>query len=60
MQTSTSLFPMVAQSPLNKISSDMEATLDILEDEEVENLEFVHQEVGYDSMFLDLNRYNSR
>jgi len=51
---------MVAQSPLNKISSDMEATLDILEDEEVENLEFVHQEVGYDSMFLDLNRYNSR
>jgi hypothetical protein len=51
---------MVPQSPMNKISSDMEATLDYFDDEEVEKLEFAHQEVGYDSMFLDLNRYNSR
>ena len=53
---------MVPQSPMNKISSDMEATLDNFDDEEVEKLEFAHQEVGYDSMFLEtnLNRYNSR
>jgi hypothetical protein len=61
MQTSKSLFPL-AQSPLNKIQSDMEATLDNLDDEEVEKVEFAHQELGYDCMFPEnnLNRYNSR
>jgi hypothetical protein len=40
----------------------MEGTLDNFNDEEVEKVEFGHQELGYDSMFLEnnLNRYNSR
>ena len=40
----------------------MEATLDNFNDEEVEKLEFAHQEPGYDSMFPEnnFNRYNSR
>ena len=52
----------MTQSPLNKMSSDMEATLDNFEDDEVEQVEFTHQELGFDSMFPEnnLNRYNSR
>lgn len=44
------------------MSSDMDATLDNLEDEEVEQVEFTHQEIGFDAMFPEnnLNRYNSR
>ena len=40
----------------------MEASLDNLDDEEVDKVEFAHQELGYDAMFLEnnLNRYNSR
>ena len=40
----------------------MEASLDNLDDEEVEKVEFAHQELGYDCMFPEnnLNRYNSR
>ena len=47
---------------MNKLSSDMEATLDNFEDDEVEQVEFTHQELGFDSMFPEnnLNRYNSR
>tara|TARA_B110000285_G_scaffold16993_1_gene16566 strand:+ start:1348 stop:1506 length:159 start_codon:yes stop_codon:yes gene_type:complete len=52
----------MAPSPLNKIASEMEASLDNFDDEEVEKVDFSHQELGYDSMFLEtnLNRYNSR
>ena len=52
----------MAPSPLNKIASEMEASLDNFDDEEVEKVDFNHQELGYDSMFLEtnLNRYNSR
>ncbi len=62
MHTSNSMFPMV-NSPLNKVSN-MEDTLDNYEDEEVEKVEFIHQETNFDSMNLDghLNclRYNHR
>lgn len=40
----------------------MEASLDNLDDEEVEKVDFAHQELGYDYMYPEnnLNRYNSR
>ena len=61
MQTSKSLFPL-AKSPLSKIQSDIEASLDNLDDDEVEKVDFAHQEPGFDCMYPEnnLNRYNSR
>lgn len=47
MHTSNSMFPMV-HSPLNKMSN-MEDTLDNYEDEEVEKVDFMHQEANFDS-----------
>lgn len=40
----------------------MEASLDNLDDDEVEKVDFAHQEPGFDCMYPEnnLNRYNSR
>jgi hypothetical protein len=53
----------MVNSPLNKVSC-MEDTLDNYEDEEVEKVDFMHQESNFDSMNLENNfvslRNNSR
>jgi len=58
MHTSTSMFPMV-HSPLNKVSC-MEDTLDNFDDEEVEKVDFMHQESNFDSMNLENNCFSLR